>query len=369
MAKILYHAVPGDWRKEQKYAFLEKTGSIAGVKWKTLKPDKRGNWITSATAEEFYYFLPIGSKDAKQDGHTPAIFGNYGRGICSNNDDFVYDFDAKRLTKRAKQMIEAYDAEMARWKKANCPKDVENFIRVDLSVLKWIRRTKKSLGRGLEIEFEPTKIRQALYRPFTKLNHYFERVFNEDVYQFGEFFPNAASNNFMLSVTDIGSDKPFLAMAARGLADMHLVGGGASCQCFPLFTYSEDGKERRDNITPKALTLFQIFYDDDRITRADIFHYVYALLHHPAYRTRYAENLKRDLPRIPFVGVGRVSPLRAAAAKSPAGARGVTHPTFFPPSPLSRKCRATPSPVTIRKPAPNYSTPSPRPVKSSPTYM
>ena len=53
----------------------------------------------------------------------------------------------------------------------------------------------------------------------------------------------------------------------------------------------------------KALTLFQIFYDDDGITREDIFHYVYALLHHPAYRTRYAENLKRELPRIPFVGV------------------------------------------------------------------
>ena len=70
----------------------------------------------------------------------------------------------------------------------------------------------------------------------------------------------------------------------------------------PLFTYSEDGKHRRDNITPKALTLFQIFYDDDRITRQDIFHYVYALLHHPAYRTRFAENLKRELPRIPFIG-------------------------------------------------------------------
>src|ERR1035437_2104499 len=61
--------------------------------------------------------------------------------------------------------------------------------------------------------------------------------------------------------------------------------------------------ERRDNITPKARTLFQIFYDDDSITAADIFHYVYAVLHHPAYRTRFAENLKRDLPRIPFVGV------------------------------------------------------------------
>ena len=79
-------------------------------------------------------------------------------------------------------------------------------------------------------------------------------------------------------------------------------------QCFPIFTYSKDGKHKQDNITPKARTLFQIFYDDDGITAADIFHYVYAVLHHPAYRTRFAENLKRDLPRIPFVGVGGLRP-------------------------------------------------------------
>ena len=80
-----------------------------------------------------------------------------------------------------------------------------------------------------------------------------------------------------------------------------LTQGGS--QCFPLFTYSEDATERQDNITLKALTLFQIFYDEDAITRESIFHYVYALLHHPTYRTRYAENLKREFPRIPFIGV------------------------------------------------------------------
>ena len=90
-------------------------------------------------------------------------------------------------------------------------------------------------------------------------------------------------------------------MACRVIPDMHLCASTDAFQCFPLFTYSKDGKHRRDNITPKALILFQIFYDDG-LTREDIFHYVYALLHHPAYRTRYAENLKRELPRIPFVG-------------------------------------------------------------------
>ncbi len=36
------------------------------------------------------------------------------------------------------------------------------------------------------------------------------------------------------------------------------------------------------------------------ITKRDIFHYVYAVLHHPAYRQKYELNLKREFPRIPF---------------------------------------------------------------------
>src|ERR1700733_7969044 len=100
------------------------------------------------------------------------------------------------------------------------------------------------------------------------------------------------------------SERPFVALATNALPESVCTAGfGSFSYVLPLFTYSEDGKNRRDNITSKARALFQIFYDDGNITAADVFHYVYAVLHHPAYRARFAENLKRDLPRIPFVGV------------------------------------------------------------------
>ena len=38
----------------------------------------------------------------------------------------------------------------------------------------------------------------------------------------------------------------------------------------------------------------------ETITKLDIFHYTYAVLHHPAYRTKYELNLKREFPRLPF---------------------------------------------------------------------
>ncbi len=59
-------------------------------------------------------------------------------------------------------------------------------------------------------------------------------------------------------------------------------------------------KAREDNITDWALGQFQKHYKDKTITKLDIFHYVYAVLHHPAYRSKYEQNLKREFPRIPF---------------------------------------------------------------------
>ena len=71
-------------------------------------------------------------------------------------------------------------------------------------------------------------------------------------------------------------------------------------QCFPFYTYDQDGSNRRENITDWALSLFRDHYHDPAISKWDIFYYVYGLLHHPAYRERYALDLKRNLPRIPF---------------------------------------------------------------------
>ena len=82
---------------------------------------------------------------------------------------------------------------------------------------------------------------------------------------------------------------------------MHLCGGfGSATQCFPFYTYAEDGANRRENLTDWALQEFRAHYHDDAIAKWDIFHYVYALLHHPAYREKYAANLRRELPRIPL---------------------------------------------------------------------
>jgi hypothetical protein len=105
-------------------------------------------------------------------------------------------------------------------------------------------------------------------------------------------------------------------MATGCLLDFHLSGAGCGTQCFPFYIYDEDSSNRRENITDWALNEFRAHYNDSNISKWDIFHYVYAVLHHPEYRERYAANLKRELPRIPFVGADAGSVLEGAGLQA-----------------------------------------------------
>jgi predicted helicase len=141
-----------------------------------------------------------------------------------------------------------------------------------------------------------------LYRPFTKQSCYFDAIFLHRLAQFPIFVPTkvAEEENSILCLPGPGSEKPFHILAARGVVDLHLSGAGASTECFAFYIYDEDGTNRRENITDWALNEFRTQYKDQKIGKWDIFHYVYGVLHSPEYRERYAANLKRELPRIPF---------------------------------------------------------------------
>ena len=142
-------------------------------------------------------------------------------------------------------------------------------------------------------------MRTSLYRPFTESNLYFARAVIERVYVFPSIFPTPATEmeNRVICVGGYGRIG-FSILISKFIPDLNFYGDPQ--QSFPFYTYDEDGTNRRENITDWALREFQTHYEDDTIAKWDIFHYTYALLHHPEYRDRYAANLKRDLPYIPY---------------------------------------------------------------------
>lgn len=64
---------------------------------------------------------------------------------------------------------------------------------------------------------------------------------------------------------------------------------------------SDDSGARRDALTDAGLKHFIDAYPDQTITRDDLFYFVYGILHSPDYRARYADNLRRQLPRMPIL--------------------------------------------------------------------
>ncbi|PJF31254.1 MAG: hypothetical protein CUN51_05150 [Candidatus Thermofonsia Clade 1 bacterium] len=289
-------------------ALLAGRGSGSGV-WQSITPNAQHNWLQVAELDAFQTFLPMGSKHAKTDmqGAPQTIFDTYSGGVKTNRDDVVYDFRQNVLLERVKQFINAYRAELDRYKQALEDKEsaaddinIDDFV--DYTRLKWDGTLKMHLQRQRKTKFDATKVRQSLYRPFCKQWLYFDRLLINSIYRQHYFFPTpeTEAENRVICLTGTGSEKPFMVMLTNLISDLHLVGAGSGSQCFPFYTYVEDGTNRCENITDWALAQFRAHYGDQNISKWDIFYYIYAVLHQPEYRARFAEPLKKELPRIPF---------------------------------------------------------------------
>ena len=280
---------------------LTRFGHYANVPLKRSTINKEHTWLTGGLRAEFEAFLPMGSREAKtaRGGEEQTIFDLYSLGVITSRDSLAYSFDPNLLRDRVLTFIEIYNSTVDRKRRSDPNDSVESFINTNDPRIKWSRQVKASLRKLESSDFEELHLRSSLYRPFCRNHLYFNNFWNEERYQQFYIFPtpSAELENQAICLTAVGNKKPFHCLMSKHIPDYHLTGDS---QCFPFYTYDEDGTNRRENITDWALDSFRAHYRDDTITKWDIFHYVYGLLHHPAYRERYQANLKRELPRIPF---------------------------------------------------------------------
>jgi predicted helicase len=256
--RLRYHRVPEMWRKGEKLEFLAK-GEPA---WQALTPDGQFSWLVPEHADEYREFLAI-----------EDLFDLHTIGVKTNRDDVVYRWDQEVLANRIKQLIADYRAEVFRHK-AEPSADWPDKI-------KWSEGLKLNVARGNLTNFDKDKFRIALYRPYAKKSLYFDRILIDRVLR----WPNISVLKSICVTAH--SQVPFSLLMADVLPNEAV--GGRQGQCFPL-----------SHLKDYAVTQFRQHYSDNSVTKEDIFHYIYALLHHPGYRERYASNLKRELPRIPF---------------------------------------------------------------------
>jgi len=298
-AKIYYHDIGDYLSREKKLEKLREYGHVGNIEWIRIIPNELYDWINQRSME-YYKFPAIGSKKKG----TRGIFEVYSSGIKSNRDAWVYNFSKKKLEENMRRMIDEYNRHVELVKKGIITKgNIDEMVNNDPSKITWDGTLKNELLKAKKHTYEEAgKIYIAMYRPFVKMFLYFSKVFNNSTYQLPKIFPEPNMKNLAICTQDKGANKPFSAIIVSIIGDLHIL---PTTQIFPLYVYQPSEMlfankyQKQHNISKWILEEFDKRYSVS--SPEDVFYYIYGILHSPDYRERYAAELKKDLPRIPFV--------------------------------------------------------------------
>ena len=283
---VIHYKDVGDYlSRNKKLEIIKENTSIKGINdWEIIRPDKHNDWINQRN-NTFSKYTPLGSRNIKSGKSGNAVFKIFSLGIGTNRDQYVYNFSKEMLIKNIKKQIQY--CKNQNLNDINLDKKIH-----DKKIIAWTRGLSKRLQKN-KIEFINEKIRTIQYRPFFKQFLYFDNVFNQEMGQIPKFFPENNSKNLVICIPYRITGR-FSVFITNIAPDLELVHHG---QCFPLYTYENNAK---DNITQQTLVEYQTHYNNKKITKEDIFYYVYGLLHHSGYRKKFANNLEKELPHIPM---------------------------------------------------------------------
>ncbi|MFW2021107.1 DEAD/DEAH box helicase [Acinetobacter baumannii] len=316
--QIYFHDIGDYLSREEKLEKIAEFKSLQGIAaangWATITPDEHGDWINQRD-DSFGEFISLGDKKDKANS---SLFLNYSRGAESGRDAWSYNSSFTKLSSNIGSMISFYQEQLKGFKQSNLPLD--KFINTDSTKISWTSSLKKHLEKHKVINFDMSMIRDSAYRPFFKQKIYFSNDLVHRVGQFPNILPSQDTDNLLICLTLSGT-KGFSLQITNLIPDLHLIGDS---QCFPLYLYEEVTEEksvdagdlfdnsldltvsetkykRTDGISDEGLQHFQTAYPNEQISKEDIFYYTYGLLHSEEYRERYADNLTKELPRIPCV--------------------------------------------------------------------
>jgi predicted helicase len=276
--QIKYVVMDDFWPKEQKLQwFIENP--ISNLQFDNIKPDKNNNWIS--LSENNWDDLMSVYENGKE-----SIFSFYSNGIVTARDEWVFDYNNESLATKISYIVKNYNANL---------KQKEYDLRI-----KWSEGLKKNLSSKRLMKFDNQLIKKTYFRPFTTKLYYSDRLLSDRLTSnhYKTFGADLGYKNQII-VFSIPNSNVFSVGSTVYPVEFKTAGTATGGSAYLPFNIVE-GEKKLENITSWALSQFQIKYESKDISRKEIFHYVYAVLHNPAYRTKYELNLKREFPRIPF---------------------------------------------------------------------
>ncbi len=305
-AKIKVYEIGEYMSRREKLDKLSNTksiGSISKEDWLEIKPNKHNDWLNQRS-EKFESLVNLGDKKVIQN----TIFRVYSLGVVTARDAWTYNFGKHVIENSMSRMIDTYNEERLKFSSQNtlsAQDDIvtkaKNSINNDSTKISWTANLIKHLAQNAEMRYEPVALVKSLYRPFTKQWLYYDRHFNERVYQMPRVFPIGKQNidNRVIMTDSKFNGYGMLALMADTLPNLDVVGGA---QSFPLYIYGKnDEREKVSAISDYGLKSLTDSFSAPSFSQKDVFYYIYGLLHSPDYIEQFKYNLSKQLPRIPKV--------------------------------------------------------------------
>ena len=306
---IYFGCVDDYMTREEKLGQLAQLGSIKGVQLSEIVPDEHNDWLNQRRTD-FAKFITVDGK--KTDGL--ALFTTYSMGISTNRDAWSYNSSSQVIANNFNSCIYFYNAQLQSFKELGDKFEKDT----NVAKIKWSSSLESKFDRKIPSpEFNSTLVKTSLYRPFFKQKLYNDPFWVHRVSLMPQIFPYSGAENLIIGIVSVGA-KDINCLISDSIMDLHVLDSGA--QCLPRYIYTEapkggmigefksvkpdeHGYVCSDGINPEAVQHFKDVYPEqaDKVDVDAIFYYIYGVLHSPEYRSTYANNLQKELARIPRV--------------------------------------------------------------------
>ncbi|WP_224745538.1 type ISP restriction/modification enzyme [Nocardioides ganghwensis] len=301
-ATIHYTDIGDCLSREQKLNKVAGAGSVGGLEPHSVKitPNAHGDWLNQRR-DDFETFIPVDS-----------TFSVVTHGVNTGRDAWVYGSSSSALMDSMRRCSRVFNSEVDRWAAApqadTSDQGMIRFVNRDSAQISWSSNLLQAVRRGKPALVASDRVIVSDYRPFFKQHLYFDPLWNSRTGANARLFGPSRTNQ-VIYVVGMSSAVPFTPLMAGDVPNLHFTGAGSGGAVLPRWTYTTHDAESldlgeetglTDNITDQALRHFASAYGE-KVTKDDIFFYVYGLLHSPEYRETYAADLKKMLPRIPLV--------------------------------------------------------------------
>lgn len=280
--EIHYHDIGDYLSQKEKLSIIEDFADISSLDWQSITPDANNDWLNQRDPNYQKYAVLAGGQD--------SVFLNNSMGILTSRDSWVYGYSKEKVIQNVQRLIQNYNSELERLKDVSSSERKGQLNR-NADYVNWSRKLERLAANDFEITYQPNGIKQSLYRPFTKKWVYHDKYLNEEARL---YFDKFGQENLVINTTGRGASRDFSTLVIN---------------CLPSNDFMEKGQGfmRYDNEIDETA----LFQSNDNMNQAfaaklglsldDTFAYVYGLLNSKEYQEKYANDLKKDLARIPIV--------------------------------------------------------------------